>query len=182
MWTRPELSYIVNGSIKCLITLGNNLAVSSIVKHTLTHDPEISLQGKCKHLSTHSIHNCFTHNSHKLEAIHTCIKKWYIHSTSYYPAVTEAYQYIQQRWISRASQVAQVVRNLPANAGDARDTVSIPGLGRFPGEGNGNPLPVFLAWKITWTEEPDGLQSLGLQRVRHDWAHPKIHNTDESQK
>ena len=27
-----------------------------------------------------------------------------------------------------------------------------------------------LAWKIPWTEEPGGLQSLGLQRVRHDWA------------
>ena len=26
-----------------------------------------------------------------------------------------------------------------------------------------------LAWKIPWAEEPDGLQSLGLQRVRHDW-------------
>ena len=27
-----------------------------------------------------------------------------------------------------------------------------------------------LAWKIPWTEEPGGLQSLGSQRVRHDWA------------
>ena len=27
------------------------------------------------------------------------------------------------------------------------------------------------AWKIPWTEEPGGLQSMGLQRVRHDWAH-----------
>ena len=27
-----------------------------------------------------------------------------------------------------------------------------------------------LAWKLTWTEEPGGLQSKGLQRVRHDWA------------
>ena len=33
--------------------------------------------------------------------------------------------------------MAQVVKNLPANAGD---TGSIPGLGRFPKEGNGNPL------------------------------------------
>ena len=32
------------------------------------------------------------------------------------------------------------VKNLPANAGDARDTVSIPLLGRSPGGGNGNPL------------------------------------------
>ena len=33
---------------------------------------------------------------------------------------------------------------------------SIPGLGRYPGEGNGNPLQ-FLAWSIPWTEEPGGL-------------------------
>ena len=32
------------------------------------------------------------------------------------------------------------VKNLPANAGDTRDVGSIPGLGRSPGEGNGNPL------------------------------------------
>ena len=33
-----------------------------------------------------------------------------------------------------------VVKNRPANAGDLRDSGSIPGLGRSPGEGNGNPL------------------------------------------
>ena len=33
-----------------------------------------------------------------------------------------------------------VVKNLPANAGDLRDMGSIPGLGRSPEEGNGNPL------------------------------------------
>ena len=33
-----------------------------------------------------------------------------------------------------------VVKNLPANAGDITDTISISGLGRYPGEGNGNPL------------------------------------------
>ena len=38
------------------------------------------------------------------------------------------------------SQVALVVKNLSANTGDLRDTGSIPGLGRSPGEGNGNPL------------------------------------------
>ena len=39
-----------------------------------------------------------------------------------------------------ASQVALVVKNLPANAGDMRDLGPVPGLGRSPGEGNGNPL------------------------------------------
>ena len=36
--------------------------------------------------------------------------------------------------------MAQVVKNPPANAGDARDMGSILGLGRSPGEGNGSPL------------------------------------------
>ena len=62
----------------------------------------------------------------------------------------------------RASQVVPVVKNLPANAGDTRDTGSVPGLGRSPGGGNGNPLQ-YLAWRILWTEEPSGLQSMGLQ-------------------
>ena len=39
-----------------------------------------------------------------------------------------------------ASQVALVVKNPPANAGDVRDVGSIPGSGRSPGEGNGNLL------------------------------------------
>ena len=43
-------------------------------------------------------------------------------------------------WVMEiASQVALVVKNLPANAGDVRDVGSIPGLGRFPGGGHGNP-------------------------------------------
>ena len=36
-----------------------------------------------------------------------------------------------------------MVTNLPANAGDVRDTASIPGLRRFPGGGNGNPPQYF---------------------------------------
>ena len=36
--------------------------------------------------------------------------------------------------------VVLVVKYLPANAGDKRDAGSIPGLGKYPGEGNGNPL------------------------------------------
>ena len=40
----------------------------------------------------------------------------------------------------RAFQVALVVKNLPANAGDIRDMGSIPGSGRSPGGGHGNPL------------------------------------------
>ena len=51
--------------------------------------------------------------------------------------------------------------------GDAGDVGVNPGLGRSPGGGNGNPLSI-LAWRIPWTEEPGGLQFMGLQRVGHD--------------
>ena len=44
---------------------------------------------------------------------------------------------------------------------------SVPGSGRSTGEGHGNPLSI-LPWRIPWTEEPDGLQSIGSHRVRHD--------------
>ena len=39
-----------------------------------------------------------------------------------------------------SSQAVLVVKSPPANAGDVRDADSIPGLGRSPGGGNGNPL------------------------------------------
>ena len=42
--------------------------------------------------------------------------------------------------VRHASQVALVVKNLPADAGHVRDLGLIPGLGRSPGGGNGNPL------------------------------------------
>ena len=63
-----------------------------------------------------------------------------------------------------ASQVALVVKNLPAKAGDVRDTGSIPGSGRLSGGGHSlqypcleNPLD-----RGAW------LQSIGSQRVRHN--------------
>ena len=42
-----------------------------------------------------------------------------------------------------ASQAAQLVKNLPASAEDARDSGSIPGSGRSSGGGNGNPFQYF---------------------------------------
>ena len=48
--------------------------------------------------------------------------------------------YGQRSLVGIASQLALVVKNLPASAGDTRDMGSIPELGRSPGIGNGNPL------------------------------------------
>ena len=55
--------------------------------------------------------------------------------------------FISSSSVFKASQLVQLVKNLPANAGDARDVVLIPGSGRCPGEGNGNPLQCFCLGK-----------------------------------
>ena len=70
--------------------------------------------------------------------------------------------YIYKIW---ASQVALVVKNLPANVEDVRDASLIPGSGRTPEEGMATYFSI-LTWRIPWTEEPDGLQSIGSQRIR----------------
>ena len=75
-----------------------------------------------------------------------------------------------------ASQVALVVKNLPANAGDVQDAGSIPGSGRCPEEGNGNPLQYSSlenpmdrrAWRATvhWiTKELDTTEATEHARV-----------------
>ena len=60
--------------------------------------------------------------------------------------------------------VAQMVKNLPASAGDIRNGGLIPGWGGSPIKG----MATRSSWKISWTEEPGGLQSMGPQRVRHN--------------
>ena len=59
-----------------------------------------------------------------------------------------------------------MVKNLAAKAGDVRDGGSILGSGRSPGGGHTHSS--IFAWRIPWTEEPGGLWSIELQRVRHD--------------
>ena len=51
----------------------------------------------------------------------------------------------------------EMVKNPPANAGDARDAGSVPGSGRPPGEGNGSPLQCSCL-ESPRTEEPGRLQ------------------------
>ena len=57
------------------------------------------------------------------------------------------------------SQVALVVKNLPANAGEVRDAGSIPGLEDPLEEGMATHSSI-LAWRIPWTEESGGLPSI----------------------
>ena len=69
-------------------------------------------------------------------------------------------------YLSSVTQVALVVKNPLASVGDVRDNGSIPGSGRSPGGGHGDPL------QYSCLEDPMdrrawGLQSTGSQRVRH---------------
>ena len=64
--------------------------------------------------------------------------------------------------------VGAVKNNTSTNAGDTRDAGSIPGCQEDPVEKKTATHFSVLAWEIPWTEEPGRLQSMGLQRVRHD--------------
>ena len=74
--------------------------------------------------------------------------------------------------VSSCVSTRQWGKNLPAmretacNTGDAG---SIPGQRKSSGEGNGNALR-YSGLKNLWTEEPGGLQSMGVTRVRHNLA------------
>ena len=62
-----------------------------------------------------------------------------------------------------ASQMALVVKNPIASAGDIKDLVQEDLL-----ENEMATHSSILSWRILWTEEPDWLQSIELQSVRHD--------------
>ena len=61
-----------------------------------------------------------------------------------------------------------MVKNPPYNAGDTGDVGSIPRLWKIPPEEEMTTRSSLLAWRIPWTEEPDGLRSTGSQRVGHN--------------
>ena len=74
----------------------------------------------------------------------------------------------QKKWglkgIFQSSLVAQMVKHLPTMW-----ETQVQSLGwEDPLEKEMAPHSSTLAWKIPWTEEPGRLQSMGLQRVRHD--------------
>ena len=69
--------------------------------------------------------------------------------------------------LTGASQVALVVQNPSANAGDVTDPGSISGSGNPLEEGMATHSS-FHAWKIPWAEKPDRLRSMRLQRVGHN--------------
>ena len=74
---------------------------------------------------------------------------------------------VQWLGVGGATQVALEIKNSPANAGDARDSVqSLDGEDLLEKEMATHSS--VLAWRIPRSEEPGRLQSMGLQRVGHD--------------
>ena len=69
--------------------------------------------------------------------------------------------------LRRASQEAQWVKNLPAMQKMQEMQVQSLGWEDPPDQGMATHSSI-LAWTIPWTEEPDGLQSIGLQKAEHD--------------
>ena len=71
-----------------------------------------------------------------------------------------------------------VVKNLPANAGDAGDVSSTPLSGENPLEKEMATHSGILAWRIPWTQEPGRLQSMRSQRVGwlSNWAQGEDYN------
>ena len=80
---------------------------------------------------------CWSYSKHVYTCTHT-----HTHTQSSNPSNTTTWpQAGLEKWPSFTNTlVALVVKNPPAKAGDTRDAGSVPGLGRFPGEGHGNPL------------------------------------------
>ena len=76
--------------------------------------------------------------------------------------------------------MAQLVKNMHAYTGDTRDMRSIPGWGRSLEKEMATHSSI-LAWETPWPEEPGGLQSMELQRVRlsgmhtHAYTHTHTH-------
>ena len=139
------------------------------------YDPAIPLLGVYpknmktlirKHICNLCVHCSIIYNSHEnnLSVINGWMNKYTLHIHMY----TCTYIHIHYMYmcvcvyIYMHYMVALVVKNLPANAGDIRDVGSILGLEDPLEEGMATHSSI-LAWRIPWTEEPGGQQSIGLQ-------------------
>ena len=87
---------------------------------------------------------------------------------------------VLQTGLSRASQVAQLVKNLPAEAGVTRDAGWIPGSGRSPGGGNGNPLQCSCLESSmdrgAWRVKVYGVAKNQTWLIAHTHTHTHTHN------
>ena len=115
-------------------------------------------------------------NGHKTRSISTryAIYKKSTSDLKTYIESERMKKYIPCKWEAKGSwssilisdKIDVTIKTIKASACNKGDLGLIPGSGRSPGEGNGNPLQYY--WKIPRMEEPGRLQSTGSQRVGHD--------------
>ena len=115
------------------------------------------------------------HTLEKEMATHSSVLAWRIPGTGEPGGLPSmGLHRVGDDWSDLAAAAAMQIWGFPGGSNGkesakARDSYSIPGSGRSPG-GKTAPHSSVLAWRIPWTEEPGGLQSMGSQRVRRDWA------------
>ena len=106
---------------------------------------------------------------HICQGLELGMKRWSteefggIENTPYDTIMMDAchYMFVKPYRLHRPSQVALVVKNLPASAGDITDESLIPGCRRFPGGGHGNSLQYFCLEK-SMSEPQYKLWTLGV--------------------
>ena len=76
---------------------------------------------------------------------------------------------VKEIWPWVPCQVEWMIKNPPANAEDVRDEGSVPSREDPLEEGTATHCRI-LAWRIPWTEEPGGLQSIRSHRIGHYWG------------
>ena len=104
--------------------------------------------------------------------LHPCCCKW--HYFIYFNDwVIYSIVYMYMYHIFWASLMAQMVKNHL----QCRISGFDPWVRKIPWRKAWQPTPVFLPEESPWTEKPDGLPSMGSQRVGHDWVTKHIHTT-----
>ena len=123
-------------------------------------------------LPTQRRHTIYRHLGRQNAPIHN-YKLFYI--LKYVLTCDDVFIFIKWQKKKKTKYVAQLVKNPPAMQKTWFD--SWVGMIRWRREQQ--PIPVFWrileVWRIPWTEEPGGLQSLGSQRVRYNWATKHAH-------
>ena len=104
-----------------------------------------------------------------------CNKKLYKLEFQFFGDVIKSLKFMNCMLERMSSQVALVVNNLPASAGDMRDTGSIPGSGRSPGRRNGNPLQ----YSCLGSPMVRGAWWATVQRVAKTWTWLRTHWTGQ---
>ena len=79
-------------------------------------------------------------------------------------------------WLNNNNMHFGASQNGKESACQCRRCELDPRVWKIPWRRKWQPIPVILAWEIPWTEEPGGLQSVGLQRVGHNWARTHVYS------